>query len=119
MRSLEMIGDRDESLYDTVVREAMGDPIFHLFIKPTPGYNLPDDYGMQDNDNLVIKAILRDYTTKASDLAASLGLRTFHQRLAAFQNGDIATERKNYFDDFFGWSNPDWFDHTGNVIFRK
>lgn len=118
MRRLEAIGERDESLYDTVVREKMGDPIFFLFVKPEPGYIMPDDYGMSDEDNRAIKAALSDYIDRALSLGPNLGIGTFHKRLAAFQNGEVRTERKNYYDDFFGWSNPDLFDETGDVIQR-
>ena len=116
MQRLEVIGNRDESLYDTVVREKMGQPIFFLFIKPTPGYVMPDDYGMSDKDNLLIKSALQEYVDGALALAAALELNTFHQRLAAFQNGEICTDQTNYFDDFFGWCNPKSFDETGDVI---
>ena len=118
MRQLEAVGDRDESLYDTVVREKMGDPIFNLFVKPKPGYVMPDDYGMGDEDNRAIKAALRQYVDGALALAPALGLDTFHERLAAFQNEDAHTEQTNYYDDFFGWSNPDVFDEVGNAIRR-
>jgi hypothetical protein len=118
MRRLEAIGEGDESLYDTVVREKMGDPIFYLFVKPKPGYVMPDDYGMSDEDNRAIKAALRDYIEGALGLAPKLGIDTFHKRLAAFQNGEVRTEQTNYYDDFFGWSNPDLFDEAGNVMRR-
>jgi hypothetical protein len=116
MRQLEVVGDHDESLYDTVVREKMGDPIFFLFIKPQPDYVLPDDFGMSDEDNRVIKAALQGYIQGALALAPTLGLDTFHKRLAAFQNSKICTEKTNSFDDFFGWCNPEVFDEVGNVI---
>ncbi len=41
LNRLEGIGERDESLYDTVVREKMREAVFFAFIKPTPGYALP------------------------------------------------------------------------------
>jgi hypothetical protein len=88
IRRLEAVGDRDESLYDTVVRERMSDPIFYLFVKPTPGYVLSDDYGMSDECNQTIKAALRAYIEGAAVLAPKFGLDTFHQRLAAFQNSE-------------------------------
>ncbi len=116
MRRLEAVGDHDESLYDTVVREKMGDPIFYLFVKPKSGYVMPDDYGMSDEDNGVIKAALQEYIAGALTLAPALGLDTFHMRLAAFQNSAVRTEQTNYYDDFFGWSNPKLFDEAGNVI---
>ncbi len=116
MRKLEIVGDRDESLYDSVVREKMGDPIFNLFIKPTAGYVMPDYYGVSEEEDRLIKAALREYIDGALALAATLGLDTFHKRLAAFQIGEARTERGNYYDDFFGWSNPAVFDESGNVI---
>ena len=56
---LETVGERDESLFDTVVREKMGDQIFYGFIKPQPGYVLPDEYGMPDEENRLIKLRLK------------------------------------------------------------
>jgi hypothetical protein len=113
---LEAIGDRDESLFDTVVRERMGDAVFFGFIKPRPGFVLPDDYGMPEAANRAIKAALGAYIEAAGALAPAAGLDTFHKRLAAFQNAAVRTaEQKNYFDDFFGWSNPQLFDEAGNV----
>ena len=119
MRRLEAVGDHDESLSDTVVREKVGAPIFFLFVKPTPGYVMPDDYGMSDEDNRAIKAALQRYVDGSLDLAPLLGLDTFHKRLAAFQNGEVRTVGRNYYDDFFGWTNPNAFDEAGNVICRR
>lgn len=114
---LEAIGDRDESLYDTVVREKMGDAVFSGFIRSEPKYVLPDDYGMNEDDNRAIKSALKAYIDGALKLAPTIGLDTFHTRLNAFQNSDVCTEKqKNYFDDFFGWSNPELFDEAGNVV---
>lgn len=119
MRKLEAIGDRDESLYDSVVREKMGDPIFYLFVRPTAGYAMPDEYGMDDEENRLIKTALQEYIKGALALAPTVGLNTFHERLAAFQVEEAHTERGNFYDDFFGWSNPDVFDESGNVIRQR
>ena len=115
MCRLEVVGDRDESLYDSEVREMMGDPIFYLFVRPTPQYVMSDDFGMPDKENQDIKAALLDYIQGALSIAPDLGLDTFHKRLAAFQNGAVRTVQLNSFDDFFGWMNPDLFDASGNV----
>lgn len=80
---LEAIGDRDESLYDTVVREKMGDAVFFGFVKPKPEFVLPDDYGIPDAENRAIKAALQAYVEGARALAPGAGLDTFHKRLAA------------------------------------
>lgn len=113
---LEAVGDQDESLFDTVVREKMGDAVFFGFIKPRPGFVLPDDYGMPEEGNRAIEAALGAYIKGARALAPAAGLDTFHKRLAAFQNAAVRTaEQKNDFGDFFGWSNPGQFDEAGNV----
>jgi len=70
---LEAIGERDESLFDTVVREKMSDPIFYGFIKPEPGYILPDEYEMPPEENLRIKAALGAYIEGAKSLAEAQG----------------------------------------------
>ena len=116
--ALDVVGQTNEEIYDTVCRERMGDPIFYLFIKPTPDYTIPDDFGLYDTAaNAAVKDALATYAIDANTRAAELGLRSFHQRLAAFQNGDVESSNEhNYFDDFFGWMNPENFDEFGNVI---
>jgi hypothetical protein len=117
---LEAIGDRDESLFDTVVREKMGDAVSSGFIKPQSGFVLPDDYGMPEEENRAIKAALGAYIEGARALAPAAGLDTFHKRRAAFQNPEVRTaEQKNDFDDFFGWSDPGLFDEAGNARRRS
>src|SRR5262249_20076742 len=98
---LEAVGDRDESLFDTEVRARIGFTVFLGFIKPKPGYVLPDDYGMSDEDNREIKAALAAYIEGARALAPALGLDSFHKRLAAFQNDEVHTEQGNKYDEFY------------------
>jgi hypothetical protein len=118
LEALEVIGRSHEEIYDTVCREKMGDAVFYSFIKPSPGYKLADDFGLfSDKANMQVKTALHHYVITAKTLAAELGISDFHARLAAFQNGDVCTSTgKNYFDDFFGWSNPACFDWFGNVV---
>ena len=115
---LETVGERDESLFDTVVREKIGDPIFYRFIKPKSGYVLPDEYGMPDAENRLIKAALQAFIEGATSLVSAQDVDSFHKRLAAFQNLAVRTKQKNDYDDFFGWMNPDAFDEAGNVKSR-
>jgi hypothetical protein len=119
LNRLEAIGDSDESLFDTYVRERMGLAVFLAFIKPQPGYVLPNDYGMSEEDDQEIKAALAAYIEGARALAPRLGIDTFHKRLAAFQNDKVQTRRGkrwNDYEEFFGWSDPKQFDEQGNVI---
>ena len=53
----------------------------------------------------------------AKTTAAELGINSSHERLAAFHNGEVASNiARSYFDDFFGWMNSEDFDDAGNVI---
>ena len=117
LETLEEIGRSHEEIYDTVCRDEMGDAVFHAFIKPSPGYNLPKDFGLSSDDaNQRVRAALSRYIESASALAAKLGLADFQARLAAFQNGEVRTSRaEKQFDAFFGRSDPACFDTSGNV----
>jgi hypothetical protein len=119
---LEAVGDRDESLYDSVVRQRMGDAIFDGFIKAEPGYVLPDEFNhrMSDADNRLVRDAIGEFIETAVALARSAGLDTFHKRLAAFQNRGVRTPiQKNDTEDLFGWSDAAMFDELGNVIRLK
>ncbi len=111
----EAIGERDESLFDAVVREKMGEPVFHGFLKPEPGYVLPDDYEMPAAEDRSIRDALGAYVEEAGTLAKALGIESLHGRLAALEDLDVRTKQENDYDDFFGWMNPDMFDDAGNV----
>jgi hypothetical protein len=115
LHRLEAIGE----LFDSAVREAMDDAVFDGFIKPRPGYVLPDKFAMfSDQENRRVKEALVWFLPAAWEAAERDGLDTFQKRLAAFQNLAVRTERQNDYNDFFGRSNPELFDEAGNVIRR-
>lgn len=115
---LDLVGQTHEEIYDSECRELMIAPIFHLFLKPDPSYEIPDHFGLHDeNANQRVKTALCQYVQSANELAASSGVDTFHTRLSAFQNGDVASRvEQNYFDDFFGWMAPSHYDESGHFI---
>jgi hypothetical protein len=116
---IEEIGNIHEELFDSDVRQAMGDAVFYGFIRPLAGYQLPDDFGMfSASANQQVRTAISEYVDSANRRADELGLSTFHQRLAAFQNRSVRTpsERWNDFDEFFGYTNPDSYDENGTVI---
>ena len=121
LETLEEIGRSHAEIYDTVCRDAMGDAVFHLFIRPSRSYELPADFGLDANDaNQRVRAALGRYIESARALAAKLGLAGFHARLAAFQNESVRTPReRRQCEAFFGWSNPACFDDSGNVVELK
>ena len=102
-------------LGDTNVRDHMGDAVFRGFIKPEPGFVLTDEYGLGTAEaNRLVKEALADFIAGARAAAAREGLDSFHKRLAAFQNHDVRTVHTSDFNDYFGWSDPKWFDEAGN-----
>lgn len=115
--ALDEVAEEHEEIYDTECRERMGDPVFHLFLKPGSAVDrFPSDFGLFDEEaNQRAHAALMRYVRDATALASRLGISTFHARLAAFQNGDVRSGAGNYFDDYFGWMNPASFDEHGNV----
>lgn len=116
--ALDVVGQSHEEIYDTVCREKMGEAIVHLFIKPDADYVVPHEFGLHEaTANLAVKNALVAYATAAKTAAADLGVNSFRERLAAFQNGDVESRIEgNDFDDFFGWMNPTDFDESGNVL---
>jgi len=116
---LEQIGDRDESIFDTFVRDRLSEAVFCSFNKPDPSYHLPCEFGLSKEDDIQIREALLEYVQSAQDLAPKLGIRTFHQRLAAFQDSSVRTSddrRWNDYDEFFGTAEPSIFDENGNVV---
>jgi len=106
-------------LFDSDVREAMDDAVFDGFTKPNAGYALPEKFAMftPEGDRMV-REVLAWFLPVAREAAKWAGLDTFHKRLRAFQNLEVGTARKNDYNGFFGWSNPEQFDEAGNVIRR-
>ncbi len=115
--ALDAIAASHGEVCDSECRERMSDPIFFMFIKPESGYEMPEDFGLRDTEgNGLVKAAITQYITSAIHASAEAGLETFHDRLAAFQNEDVQSNRDGtFFDDYFGWWNPDHFDSMGNI----
>ena len=118
LNALDVVGRSNGEIFDTVCRERMSDPVFHLFILPDPKYTPPDNYGLQTPDaNVTVKNAILSYCSAANALATDLEMNSFHDRLAAFQNKDLASDvEQTYFDDFFGWMSPENFDSDGKVV---
>jgi len=114
---LEVIGNQHEEAGDTVCRDAMRSAVFRSFLRPEPGYELPDDFGLYDAEaNYAVKEAIAEYVSTAMSLAAALGLSSFQQRLAAFQNPSIATRDGTTYDEFFGYQVPRLYDADGKWL---
>ena len=116
--NLDLVGETHTEIYDSDCRELMGEAIFHMFLHPDLNYTIPDNFGLYDDRaNERVKSAIVQYVSSATELAIQTGIDSFHTRLAAFQNGDVVSRSgKNYYDDFFGWTNPQHFDEDGNII---
>jgi hypothetical protein len=119
LETIESIGEEHEELYDTVCRHNMRGAIHDGFLKPKDNYELPTDFGLEDeNANLQVRNALQQYLKGASAEAAKLRL-DFRSRLAAFQDEEVITEQSQSYDDFFGDIPESFFDNAGNWIGGK
>jgi AcrR family transcriptional regulator len=116
---LDAIAEQHEEVGDTDVREAMSVTVFDGFLRPVPGFELTDRYAMfsDEGDQLVHQA-LAEFLPAVNQHAAEAGLTSFHQRLSAFQDGELQSTAGSYFDDYFGWANPKDYDAEGAVVSR-
>ncbi|MEM7231706.1 MAG: hypothetical protein AAF517_06010 [Planctomycetota bacterium] len=104
LERLEEIGEVHEDLYDTHVRDPMGDAVIEGFVVRRPGFVLPSDYETASPEaSELIRGALDRYIDTATRRAVELGLNA-EERLAAFQCDEICTDgERQYADDFFGW----------------
>jgi hypothetical protein len=107
----------DEVGSDILVAVAMTTAVFDGFIRPVPDFVLPVQYVMySDEGDRLVNQALAEFIPAANDRAASLGLASFHDRLCMFQDGDVRSSRGKYYDDYFGWFNPELYDASGGLI---
>jgi hypothetical protein len=114
MRRLESI----EAKYgDLPPREFLGTVIFRSFIRPEPGYALPDDYGLDSPEaNKAVRYALQAFINTARQQAPKEGFITFQQRQRAIQDLEVYTEQGNSMDDFFGNLVPSLYTETGGKL---
>ena len=95
----------------------MSNAIFDGFIRHRSDFILPSDFGLYSTGaNAVVRDALAEYIDGANARATGLRLNSFHERLSAFQDGGVKSDRGDYFDDLFGYSSPDAFDANGEMI---
>lgn len=119
LHRLEAVENAHPELGDTSVRDAMRRTVFAGFIRPQPGYTLPESFAMfTPEGNRRVQEVLAWFLPAANAAAESAGLTTFHQRLAAFQNGRVRTARTHDTEDYFGWAPAGQYDESGQLIRR-
>jgi len=113
---LDAVAERHDEVGDTEVREAMSAAVLDGFLRPVPGFVLPDRYAMfSDDGDRSVRQALAEFLPAAGRHAAEAGLASFHERLSAFQDGDVRSAAGSFFDDYFGWANPKDYDADGAV----
>jgi hypothetical protein len=120
VKRLVAIAKAHGEVQDTEVRERLDDAVHHGFLIPTPGYRLPESFGLYTPEgNRAVRDALAWFIPAAIAAAEAEGLDTFHKRLAAFQNLAVRVgPKQKCYNDFFGYADPRRYDATGNVIPR-
>jgi len=83
---------------------------------------MPDRLGMlSEAADLELRQALISYIDDANKLAAQMGISSFHERLAAFQNRAVRTNPAIDvgYEELFGHSPPEWYDELGNVLWDR
>ena len=113
---LDAIGEQHGEVSDTAVRDYISAAVFDGFLRPVSGFALPDRYAMfSDEGNQLVKQALAEFLSATNHSAAEAGLSTFHERLSALQDVDVRSAGGSYFDDYFGWADPEDYDASGAV----
>jgi hypothetical protein len=117
LERLASIGNQHVELYDSEVRERMGEAIMDGFVRQEPDYVVKQDFGMATvAGNLEVRSTLVDYIGAANETAKALGITRFHDRLGALQNTATRTARlKHDYESFFGHTPPEFYDENGVV----
>jgi hypothetical protein len=122
LSTLESLGNHYDELYDSEVREAMGEVIMQGFVRCIEEYEIPAQFGMfTPNAEKSVRDSIASYIDSANRTAEECGLNCFHDRLNAFQNSDVRVNRAVNVDyeELFGHTPPDWYDEGGNVIWDR
>src|SRR4051794_19437290 len=110
LRQLQAIEQDHDGLGDTNVRDHMGADVFHGFLKPRPGFTPSGEYGLTPQANRLVAAALGKFCTSAGAAARREGLKTFQQRLAAFQNPQTCLAGDVNYNDYFGFREAHRYD---------
>jgi hypothetical protein len=117
LERLEVISEDHGELLDSEVREFLGVAVMDGFVRNQGPQNISGQFGMLSEEaNQAVYSAIKDYINEAIKSAELLGLTVFFDRLAALQNGDVVTENRNYYDDFFGHTSPEFYDDNGKVV---
>ena len=107
LNQLDEIASRYEEVEDTDVREQMWAAIDKGLIRPVPGYVLPKELGMFSSEgNAAVRKAIETFLKDPEVMAAGSQLPRPVDRLNAFQDGDVVSDRGTRYDDYFGYLPP-------------
>ena len=113
---LEQIGDQHDELFDTVVRERLGEAVMEGFVRAIGDYKVRPDFGMCSPEvDAAVRALVVSFIDAAKELSEQNQIVTFHGRLAAFQDEAVLTPFGNDYDEFFGHTPPEDYNDDGEV----
>lgn len=102
LSALEELSSDNKEIFDTDVREEMGEAIHFGFIAPKKKYELPESFEMySDEANEAIRTILGDFLKESCVIATDQEWDE-KRRLDEFQTLSVATKSGRSYDDFFG-----------------
>jgi hypothetical protein len=101
LNAMDRIEEDHGEITDTETRGYMRRAITDGFIDPKPGFVLPDDFAMADDEgNAKVKAALAKFLLKARAQAEKTGLSTPEARLRAFQD-PVQSDQGSQYDMYF------------------
>jgi hypothetical protein len=114
---LDAIGDEHGELFDSDVREAMGNAIMEGFVRHQLDYAVPEDFCMFSEDGTAaVRDAIADFVSSANAQADGLNLKSFHDRLSFLQDDTVRSAAGNDYEEFLGHTPPEFYDEIGNVI---
>jgi hypothetical protein len=99
--ALDRIQDEHGEVCDTVVRDVLRRVITEAFILPKASFVMPTAFGLFSADgNAKVGAALEHFLS-CSEVQTTRATLTPEQRLAAFEDADVRTDKGNTYDCFF------------------
>lgn len=99
--ALDRVQDEHGEVCDTVVRDVLRRVISEAFVLPQPGFAMPTAFGLYSADgNAKVRAALEHFLS-SSDVQIARASLTPEERLAAFEDIKVKSERGHTYDVFF------------------
>ena len=99
--ALDRVQDEHGEVCDTVVRDVLRRVITDAFVLPKPSFVMPTAFGLFSADgNAKVRAALEHFLS-SPEVQTTRATLTAEQRLAAFEDGDVRTNKGHTYDCFF------------------